>query len=188
MSDGDLENKISVPMFDDPALQADFERWVTENMGCIQIFLEMSDYEKLLSFAVGNFHLSRSIDLVQQCLAIACSVLDADGSSFTEEQREELSNTVKGLAAIQVKRERDRNLASGRQKGAEKQREVAERNKALIVIAFRDLIRSPDWSRKSLGDIAAYLARNFAESHRLRQANGKPYSVSTIRNWIKGAA
>lgn len=175
-------------MFDVPLLQADYEQWALENMARLQAFHAMSPYERLLALSVADFLLSRHSELTQRLLAIVSAVLDSDRSLFTDEQAGSLQTTMEALIAIQAHRQRDQNLALGRRKGAEKQRDVAQRNKEVIIAAFRDLVRHPDWSRRPLADIAAYLTKNFAESHRLRQANGKPYSVSTIRNWIKGAA
>lgn len=175
-------------MFDAPLLQADYEQWALENMERLQAFHAMSPYERLLALSVADFLLSRHSELSQRLLAIVSAVLDSDRSLFTDEQAGSLQTAMEALIAIQAHRQRDQNLALGRRKGAEKQRDVAQRNKEVIIAAFRDLIRHPDWSRRPLADIAAYLTKNLAESHRLRQANGKPYSVSTIRNWIKGAA
>ena len=175
-------------MFDAPLLQADYEQWALENMERLQAFHAMSPYERLLALSVADFLLSRHSELSQRLLAIASAVLDSDRSLFTEEQAGSLQTAMEALIAIQAHRRRDQNLALGRRKGAEKQRDVAQRNKEVIIAAFRDLMSRPEWSRKPLTDIAAYLARNYAESHRLRQANGEPYAVSTIRNWIKGAA
>lgn len=188
MNDSALEDGASEPMFDAPLLQADYEQWALENVERLRAFQAMSPYERLLALSVADFLLLRHSELTQRLLAIANAVLDADRSLFTDEQADSLRITMEALIAIQAHRQRDQNLALGRRKGAETQRDVAQKNKEVIIAAFRDLMSRPEWSRKTLTDIAAYLARNYAESHRLRQANGKPYAVSTIRNWIKGVA
>lgn len=72
-----------------------------------------------------------------------------------------------------------------RAKGAEANKNKAAINKSFILKENEDLLKHISWARKTLDDRAEHISK-VCETHRIKMANGKPYSVSYIRKLITG--
>ena len=72
-----------------------------------------------------------------------------------------------------------------RKKGAEANKTKAATNREFILETNSDLLRSPEWARKTLDERAKYIA-NACIKNRKNQNNGKPYSESYIKKLITG--
>lgn len=168
-------------------LLAAFKKWMRENPERVAVLAELSARHKQLYLCFADFLVHRSVSQRNQIFLLVSELLQNPAFKPSDEHLRRFNKTLCELNASVAVEARDVNLFAGRLAGAKRQKEVSARNKELLVSVYLDLIRSPDWSRRGLSDIVAYLTA-YAESQNLRQVNGKPYAAGTIRNWIKGKA
>lgn len=187
MNESDFDDNFKWPRFADTTTNIEFEIWwkihCKEEM---EKFLTFDEHGQFQLYMLARYGFERLLLTVKDMSAL----MQADNKLLREKgvtvEKSEFSRleyeTVKASRAL---RKRELALALGRKKGARAQREIAAKNKELIASAYRDLLKHPDWARKSKDDIAGYLCNSFAQTAKIVQPNGRPYSPSTIRKWMK---
>lgn len=77
------------------------------------------------------------------------------------------------------------NLSVGRKKGAKSQCESAAQALRVMLRINSDLLNNPHTCRYSLGERAVHIAETL-QKQGVRQPNGKPYSIATVKKKITG--
>lgn len=82
-------------------------------------------------------------------------------------------------------RERGLKFKQVRAKGAFANKEKSKKNKTLILNIDNDLLKHPNWARKTLDDRANYIADK-CKLNNIKMINGKCYSIRYIKDLITG--
>jgi len=86
---------------------------------------------------------------------------------------------------VDAAKKQKENLSAGRPLGAAAQKKLAADNNAKIVGEYKKLLGLPDYTRKTVPELAKYL-EGWCKNVGIKQANGTHYSVATIITKITG--